>query len=85
MKYKKLGISDLKVSRVCLGCMGFGNAKTGQHSWTVDEESSRAIINYNSRADFLTTILSLIFLVSSDSLVIRKILITFCLTISYSL
>ena len=46
MKYKKLGTSDLKVSCICLGCMGFGNAKTGQHSWTVDEESSRAIIKH---------------------------------------
>ena len=30
-----LGKSDLKVSRICMGCMGFGNAATGQHSWTV--------------------------------------------------
>ena len=44
MEYMKLGNSDLKVSRICLGCMGFGNAATGQHSWTVDEEESRAII-----------------------------------------
>ena len=46
MKYTKLGASDLQVSRICLGCMGFGNAKTGQHSWTVDEEQSRAIIKH---------------------------------------
>jgi len=32
------------VSRVCLGCMGLGNAATGQHSWTVDEAASRDII-----------------------------------------
>lgn len=44
MEYTKLGNTDLKVSRICLGCMGFGNAATGQHSWTVDEDSSRAII-----------------------------------------
>jgi len=44
MEFVRLGNSDLNVSRICLGCMGFGNAKTGQHSWTVDEESSRAII-----------------------------------------
>jgi len=46
MKYTQLGNSDLKVSRICLGCMGFGNAATGQHSWTVDEETSRAIIKH---------------------------------------
>lgn len=44
MEYRKLGTSDLNVSRICLGCMGFGDAKNGQHSWTVDEETSRSII-----------------------------------------
>ena len=44
MQYTKLGNSDLTVSRICMGCMGFGDAGRGQHSWTVDEEQSRAII-----------------------------------------
>ena len=44
MEYVTLGKSDLKVSRICMGCMGFGNASTGQHSWTVDEEISKSII-----------------------------------------
>lgn len=44
MKYIKLGNSDLTVSRICMGCMGFGDAGNGQHSWTVDEEHSREII-----------------------------------------
>jgi aryl-alcohol dehydrogenase-like predicted oxidoreductase len=44
MEYTQLGVSTLKVSRICLGCMGLGNAATGQHSWTVDETASRDII-----------------------------------------
>jgi aryl-alcohol dehydrogenase-like predicted oxidoreductase len=44
MEYTQLGASALKVSRICLGCMGLGNAATGQHSWTVDETASRGII-----------------------------------------
>ena len=44
MKYVKLGNSDLNVSRICMGCMGFGDASKGQHSWTLDEEHSREII-----------------------------------------
>lgn len=44
MQYTKLGNSELKVSRICMGCMGFGDAKNGQHSWTIDEEHSREII-----------------------------------------
>lgn len=30
MEKINLGNSDLRVSRICLGCMGFGNAATGQ-------------------------------------------------------
>ena len=44
MKYTKLGNSDLKVSWLCMGCMGFGDPNNGQHSWTLDEEHSREII-----------------------------------------
>lgn len=44
MKYTKLGNSDLTISRICMGCMGFGDAARGQHSWTIDEEHSREII-----------------------------------------
>ena len=44
MQYIKLGNSNLEVSRICMGCMGFGDAQSGQHSWTVDESKSREII-----------------------------------------
>ena len=44
MKYTRLGNSDLTVSRICLGCMGFGDPARGYHSWTLDEERSREII-----------------------------------------
>ena len=44
MQYTKLGNSELQVSRICMGCMGFGDAGNGQHSWTIDEEHSREII-----------------------------------------
>ncbi|MBR2081468.1 MAG: aldo/keto reductase [Elusimicrobiaceae bacterium] len=44
MKYTQLGNSDLTVSRICMGCMGFGDSSKGQHSWTIDEEHSREII-----------------------------------------
>ncbi|MCR4654724.1 MAG: aldo/keto reductase [Lachnospiraceae bacterium] len=44
MKYTKLGNSELNVSRICMGCMGFGDATKGHHSWTLDEEQSGEII-----------------------------------------
>lgn len=44
MEYTKLGNSDLTVSRICMGCMGFGDPGRGQHSWTIGEEHARQII-----------------------------------------
>lgn len=44
MEYIKLGNSDLRVSRICMGCMGFGDAGKGQHTWTLDEAHSREIM-----------------------------------------
>jgi len=44
MEYTKLGASDLTVSRICMGCMGFGDPGRGQHSWTIDEEHTRKIV-----------------------------------------
>ena len=41
MKYTKLGNTGLKVSRICLGCMSYGEARQGCHPWALDEEASR--------------------------------------------
>ena len=44
MQYNLLGHTDLRVSRLCLGCMSFGEPDRGKHAWTLPEESSRPII-----------------------------------------
>ncbi|MGE3302054.1 MAG: aldo/keto reductase [Hyphomonadaceae bacterium] len=44
MKYANLGRTGLKVSRLCIGCMSFGDPKRGNHEWTLPEEQSRPII-----------------------------------------
>ena len=44
MQYTPLGNSELTVSRICLGCMGFGDPAQGQHSWTLDYPESYDII-----------------------------------------
>lgn len=46
MKSVQLGNTDLKVSKVCLGCMGFGDASKGMHSWTLPYDESKKIIKY---------------------------------------
>lgn len=44
MQYNRLGKTELQVSRLCLGCMTFGEPDRGNHAWTLPEESSRPII-----------------------------------------
>ena len=44
MKYTKLGNTGLDVSRICLGCMSFGESGTGSHAWTLDEAASRPFV-----------------------------------------
>jgi aryl-alcohol dehydrogenase-like predicted oxidoreductase len=44
MEYTKLGNTGLDVSRICLGCMGFGDAERWTHKWVLDEENSRPVI-----------------------------------------
>lgn len=44
MRYVKLGTTGLEVSRICLGCMSFGDPAAGTHAWTLDEERSRPFI-----------------------------------------
>jgi len=45
MEYVKLGNSGLDVSRICLGCMSFGDTTSGFNGWAVDEDASREIIH----------------------------------------
>ena len=44
MEYARLGWTGMKVSRICLGCMGFGDAERWVHKWVLNEENSRPII-----------------------------------------
>lgn len=46
MEYVKLGNTGMDVSRICLGCMGFGDAQRWIHQWVLDEENSRPIIKH---------------------------------------
>jgi len=40
MEYARLGNTGLRVSRLALGCMTYGDPSRGLHGWTLDEEAS---------------------------------------------
>ena len=44
MKYVNLGRSGLKVSRLCLGCMSYGDPERLPQPWSLDEKASRPLI-----------------------------------------
>lgn len=44
MEYTKLGNTGMDVSRICLGCMSFGDVTTGFRDWVINEQDSRVII-----------------------------------------
>lgn len=44
MQYVQFGNTGLTVSRLCLGCMSFGDAKAEGHDWAMDLASSRPFI-----------------------------------------
>ena len=43
MEYRRLGTSGLKVSRITLGCMSFGDTSRGFNQWALDDEQAEPI------------------------------------------
>lgn len=46
MEYIKLGNSDIEVSRLCVGCMSFGDPASKMHAWTLNPQESEEIIRH---------------------------------------
>jgi hypothetical protein len=44
MEYTKLGRTGLAVSRICLGCMSYGECNQGNHAWSLGEEESPSTV-----------------------------------------
>jgi 1-deoxyxylulose-5-phosphate synthase len=44
MEYTRLGSTGMQVSRICLGCMSFGEPQRGGHPWSLGAEAARPII-----------------------------------------
>jgi 1-deoxyxylulose-5-phosphate synthase len=43
MQYTTLGNSGLKISRIALGCMSFGDASRGHNKWILDDEAAEPL------------------------------------------
>jgi 1-deoxyxylulose-5-phosphate synthase len=44
MEYTRLGSTGMQVSKICLGCMSFGEPQRGGHPWSLGDEAARPII-----------------------------------------
>lgn len=45
MEYTKLGNTDIEISKLCVGCMGFGKAGT-MHDWTLNEAETEDVVKH---------------------------------------
>lgn len=45
MEYTALGNTDIRISKLCIGCMSFGKAGT-MHDWTLDETETENVIKH---------------------------------------
>ena len=46
MKYAALGNSGIQVSRLCLGCMSFGDPQSKMHAWTLNPSETETIVRH---------------------------------------
>ena len=44
MEYTRLGNTGLVISRLCLGCMSYGDPSKGMHDWVLTEDEGRPFI-----------------------------------------
>lgn len=46
MEYTTLGKTDIKISRLCVGCMSFGKPSEDFHEWTLDPQETERMVSH---------------------------------------
>lgn len=46
MEYTTLGKTDIKISRLCVGCMSFGKPSADFHEWTLDPQETERMVSH---------------------------------------
>ena len=46
MEYTKLGNTDIRVSRICVGCMSYGKPTQDFHLWTLEQPETQAMVKH---------------------------------------
>lgn len=46
MEYTTLGKTDIKISRLCVGCMSFGKPSADFHEWTLDQQETERMVSH---------------------------------------
>ena len=46
MEYAELGKSGIRIPRLCVGCMSFGDPASQMHIWTLDPRESEKIVRH---------------------------------------
>ena len=46
MEYTTLGKTDIKISKLCVGCMSFGKPSADFHEWTLDTQETEKMVSH---------------------------------------
>jgi aryl-alcohol dehydrogenase-like predicted oxidoreductase len=74
MEYKRLGHSGLKVSRIILGCMGFGDPSRGTQEWALSIDEARPLIKQALEAGITTFDTANIYSLGASEEIVGKVL-----------
>jgi aryl-alcohol dehydrogenase-like predicted oxidoreductase len=57
MKYENLGKTDIRVSKICVGCMSFGKPSEKFHQWTLEQPETQKMVDqaYHLGVNFFDT------------------------------